>query len=892
MTAKTSTSARKLSATDLRRAFLTFFEERGHTVVPSSSLVPGNDPTLLFTNAGMVQFKDLFLGKEQRAYQRATSSQRCVRAGGKHNDLENVGYTARHHTFFEMLGNFSFGDYFKRDAILFAWEFVTAKNWLGIDPQRLMVTVYHTDDEAYDLWHREVGLDAARIVRIGDKPGGGSDNFWQMGETGPCGPCTEIFYDHGPEVAGGPPGSADADGDRWTEIWNLVFMQFERSADGKLTPLPRPSVDTGMGLERVAAVMQGVRSNYEIDLFVELIREAARLVGTDDLTSPSLRVIADHIRACSFLVVDGVVPSNEGRGYVLRRIMRRAMRHGHQFGANPQFFSQLVPAVVRAMGAAYPELRANEKMLRDVLAKEGEQFSRTLATGMALLDEAIAALAASGSSSKRLDGEMVFRLYDTYGFPLDLTADIARERGYEVDQAGFDAAMAAQRERARAASRFGVDLRAGTDFKAESSFSGYERLADLDSRVIALLKDGAEVESLDTGDIGEVVLDRTPFYAESGGQVGDTGVITGAAGQRFEVQDTRKRGSAHAHIGKLLEGRIERGQVLHAQVDEARRQAIRLNHSATHLLHAALRKVLGTHVTQKGSLVSPERLRFDFAHFQPLTSAELQQIERLVNEEVRRNAPAETTLMRFDDAVASGAMALFGEKYSSDVRVLKFGDFSVELCGGTHVARAGDIGLFKILAESGVAAGVRRIEALTGAAAIDYIEQSDELLRNLATLLRGSREEVAPRVQESLAQLRTLEKEVRSLKDKLASGQGTDLAAGAIDVQGVKVVATKIEGADAGSLRNAVDQLKSKLGSAVIVLASIESATKIILVSGVTADQVGKIKAGELVGAVARQVGGKGGGRPDFAQAGGSDPSQLDAALASVTAFVRERLVN
>ncbi|MEO7775167.1 MAG: alanine--tRNA ligase [Steroidobacteraceae bacterium] len=877
-----------MKAADIRTRFLHFFAERGHTIVPSSSLVPANDPTLLFVNSGMVQFKDVFLGVEQRPDVRATTSQRCVRAGGKHNDLENVGYTARHHTFFEMLGNFSFGDYFKRDAVLFAWEFLTSPNWLGIDPQRLMVTVYHTDDEAFDLWHKEVGLETSRIVRIGDKPGGGSDNFWQMGETGPCGPCTEIFFDHGPEVAGGPPGSIDQDGDRWTEIWNLVFMQFDRGTDGKLVPLPKPSVDTGMGLERIAAAMQGVRSNYEIDLFVDLMHEAARLLNTEDLSSPSLRVIADHIRACSFLVVDGVVPSNEGRGYVLRRIMRRAMRHGHKYGANPQFFAQLVPALVRTMGNAYPELRASEKLVRDVLGKEGEQFSRTLATGMSLLDAAIAA----AGTNRTLGGVMVFRLYDTFGFPLDLTADIARERGLQIDQAGFDAAMAAQRERARAASRFGVDLRAGTDFKAESSFSGYERLSDADSRVIALLKDGAEVAELNTGESGEVVLDRTPFYAESGGQVGDIGEISSSAGVRFIVDDTRKRGSAHSHIGQLVAGRITKGDVLHAQVNEARRQSVRLNHTATHLLHAALRKVLGAHVTQKGSLVAPDRLRFDFAHFQPITAAELLQIEQLVNQEIRRNAPAETTLMRFDDAVAAGAMALFGEKYTSDVRVLKLGDFSIELCGGTHVARAGDIGLFKILAESGVAAGVRRIEALTGADALEYIEQSDELLRNIAGLLRGSREEVAPRVQETLAQLKGLEKEVRSLKDKLASGQGTDLAAGAIDVQGVKVVATKIEGADAGSLRNAVDQLKSKLGSAVIVLASIESESKVILVTGVTADQTHRIKAGELVGAIAKQVGGKGGGRPDFAQAGGTDPSRIDAALASVSELVRERLAN
>jgi alanyl-tRNA synthetase len=870
------------SAADVRRAFLDYFTKAGHTVVASSSLVPGNDPTLLFTNAGMVQFKDVFLGKDQRPYVRAASSQRCVRAGGKHNDLENVGYTARHHTFFEMLGNFSFGDYFKRDAIRFAWEFLTVT--LKLDPSRLWVTVYQDDDEAAELWLKDIGVPASRLTRLGEK-----SNFWAMGDTGPCGPCTEIFYDHGADIPGGPPGSPDEDGDRFVEIWNLVFMQYERSADGTLTPLPKPSVDTGMGLERIAAVMQGVHSNYDIDLFRALIAAAAKIVGTTDLANPSLRVIADHIRAASFLVLDGVLPSNEGRGYVLRRIMRRAMRHGQKFGASPVFFQQLVPTLAQVMGDAYPQLRQRQQHLQDVLLKEGEQFSRTLETGMALLEEAIGQL----GGGKTLDGQTAFKLYDTYGFPVDLTADIARERGLQLDQAGFDAAMDAQRERARAASRFGVDLRGGADLGTTTEFSGYSLLAD-EGRVVALLKDGVTVPRLVAGDTGEVVLDRTPFYAESGGQVGDTGELAGEGtageGAAFTVDDTRKRGAAYAHQGRLTRGALAVGDVLRASVDTARRQRIRLNHTATHLLHAALRQVLGTHVTQKGSLVAPDRLRFDFSHFQPVTPAELKRIEQLVNAEIRGNAPAETRTLPYDEAVAAGAMALFGEKYTDVVRVLKVGDFSMELCGGTHVERAGDIGLFKILGESGVASGVRRIEALTGEGAYDYVAQTDELLRNVAGLVRGTRDDVTVRVEESLEQLRQLEKQVRALKDKLASGAGLDLAAGAIDIGGVKVVATTVEGADAGALRNAVDQLKDRLKSAVIVLASVSGPDKIVLVSGVTADNVARVKAGELVGAVASQVGGKGGGRPDFAQAGGSNPAALEAALASVAPFVRQRL--
>ena len=866
-----------MSAADVRSAFLEFFRAQSHMIVPSSSLVPGNDPTLLFTNSGMVQFKDVFLGREQRDYLRAASSQRCVRAGGKHNDLENVGYTARHHTFFEMLGNFSFGDYFKREAIHFAWDFLIFT--LGLDPARLWCTVYTDDDEAADIWLKDIGISPRQFSRLGEE-----SNFWAMGDTGPCGPCSEIFYDHGPEVAGGPPGSADEEGDRFVEIWNLVFMQYERAADGRMTPLPRPSVDTGMGLERIAAVMQGVHSNYDIDLFKNLIRAAGKLAGTQVLTSSSLRVIADHIRASTFLVVDGVTPSNEGRGYVLRRIIRRAIRHGYKLGIKQPFFYKLVPVLEAEMGSAYPELTRGKAHAERVLRHEEERFAETLANGMVLLEGAIRNL----RGAKTIDGDTVFKLYDTYGFPIDLTADIARERGLGIDQARFDAAMEEQRRRSQEASKFGVELRADAKVDSRTLFQGYERLKS-GGRVLTLLKDGGPVEALQKGDNGEVILDRTPFYAEAGGQVGDVGDLT-AVGTHFIVADTQKRGAAHSHLGQLKSGTIRVGDELEGHVNGARRQATALNHSATHLLHAALRKVLGNHVQQKGSLVAPDRLRFDFAHSQPVTAAELREIERLVNAQIRANTPSETRVMDYDGAVAAGAIALFGEKYDKDVRVLRMGDFSMELCGGTHVQRAGDIGLFKIVGESGVASGVRRIEALTGEAALEYVEQNDVLLKDLAALVRGTREDLKDKVGEQLERTRALEREIRSLKDRLASGQGVDLAAGAIDVQGVKVVATKVDGADVGALRNAIDQLKERLKSAVVVLASVENPDKVVLVVGVTADQTGRIKAGELAGAVAAQVGGRGGGRADFAQAGGSKPEALDAALGSVEEFVRSRL--
>jgi alanyl-tRNA synthetase len=866
-----------MSASDVRRAFLEYFRELGHTVVPSSSLVPGNDPTLLFTNAGMVQFKDVFLGKEQRAYLRAVTSQRCVRAGGKHNDLENVGYTARHHTFFEMLGNFSFGDYFKREAIRYAWEFVTRR--LQLDPARLWVTVYRDDDDAAKIWIEDIGVDPARVRRMGEK-----SNFWAMGDTGPCGPCSEIFYDHGPEVAGGPPGSPDEDGDRYVEIWNLVFMQYDRAADGTLTPLPKPSVDTGAGLERLAAVMQGVHSNYDIDLFRELIAAAARATGSTELSSPSLRVIADHIRACSFLVVDGVVPSNEGRGYVLRRIIRRAVRHGYQLGQSQPFFYTLVPALVSSMGSAFPELARAADQVARVLRIEEERFAETLAAGMLQFD---ARMREQGGDT--VPGQLVFLLHDTYGFPPDLTADIARERDLKIDLAGYELEMEAQRDRARAASKFGVDVRSGAQVAERSEFCGYEA-DECQGRVVALLRDGASVESLSSGERGEVILDRTVFYAESGGQVGDSGELLGAATTRFEVEDTHKRGAAHSHVGRLVAGRLQVGDSVLARIDAERRAAIRLNHSATHLLHAALRQVLGTHVTQKGSLVAPDRLRFDFAHFQPLTSAERAEVEKRVNAQIRANAEAAIRMMDYEDAIADGAMALFGEKYESRVRVLSMGDFSTELCGGTHVKRTGDIGIFHIVSETGVAAGVRRIEAVTGQGALDYLNRVDALLGDIAQQVHVSADEVSAKVREALERIRALEKENRGLKDKLALGQGTDLAATAVDVGGVMVLATRVEGADAGALRSAVDQLKSRLRSAVVVLGSVDSDSKVVLVAGVTQDQTGRVRAGDLIGAVAAQVGGKGGGRPDFAQAGGSKPQALDAALASVTPWVRARL--
>ena len=867
-----------MSAAAVRRAFLEFFRERGHTIVPSSSLVPGNDPTLLFTNAGMVQFKDCFLGKDRRAYVRAASSQRCVRAGGKHNDLENVGYTARHHTFFEMLGNFSFGDYFKRDAIRFAWDFVTGT--LKLDPNRLWVTVYKDDDEAANIWIEEVGVPAARLSRLGEK-----SNFWSMGDTGPCGPCSEIFYDHGAQIAGGPPGSPEEDGDRYVEIWNLVFMQFDRAADGTLTPLPKPSVDTGAGLERLSALMQGVTNNYDIDLFRSLMRGAGQLANATDLSNPSLRVIADHIRACTFLVVDGVTPSNEGRGYVLRRIIRRAIRHGYKLGITEPFFYKLVATLESEMGAAYPQLKAQRAHAERVLKQEEERFAETLVTGMALLESAIGRL----GGARQIDGDTAFKLYDTYGFPIDLTADIARERGLSVDQGGFEQAMAAQRGRSQAASKFGMALRAGAQIDSKTTFSGYKRNSD-QGTVVALLKDGARVELLSAGESGEIVLDTTPFYAQSGGQVGDTGALISGRATRFAVVDTQKRGAAVSHLGRLEKGSVRVGDRLKANVDAERRDATRRNHSATHLLHAALRKVLGDHVQQKGSLVDAEHLRFDFSHFQAIAPEELREIERLVNAEIRGNAAAVTKEMSYDDAVTEGATALFGEKYESMVRVLKLGDFSMELCGGTHVGRTGDIGLFKILSEGGVAAGVRRIEAVTGQGALEYVESAEGRVKEIAALLRGSPEDVAAKVRDALERIKLLEKENRSLKDKLASGAGTDIAAGAVDVAGVKVVATIIEGADAGALRNAVDGLKDRLKSAVIVLASVEAGGKIVLVAGVTADNVGKLKAGEIVAAVAALVGGRGGGRPDFAQAGGTDVAKLPDALGSVVPFVRSRI--
>jgi alanyl-tRNA synthetase len=878
------TAAQRLTSAELRALFLKFFHQRGHQIVPSSSLVPGNDPTLLFTNSGMVQFKDVFLGKDKRPYNRATTSQRCVRAGGKHNDLENVGYTARHHTFFEMLGNFSFGDYFKSDAIRFAWDFVTGKDWLGIDPQRLMATVYHTDQQAFDIWHKEIGLPESRIVRIGDKPGGGSDNFWQMGETGPCGPCSEIFYDHGAHIPGGPPGSPDDDGDRWIEIWNLVFMQFDRSAEGVLTPLPKPSVDTGMGLERTAAVMQGVHSNYEIDLFVHLIKAAAAATNTKDLSSKSLRVIADHIRACAFLVADGVIPSNEGRGYVLRRIIRRAIRHGYMLGQTQPFFYTLVAALDQEMGDAFPELRTQRSQIERVLKQEEERFAVTLSRGMALLDEAL-----GGLRSQEIPGDTVFKLYDTFGFPVDLTADIARERGLTIDQRGFEAAMEKQRTQSQEASRFGVDLTTGVTIEGKTAFSGYEHLSDT-GKVVALLRGKEHIETLKAGEEGQVILDHTPFYAESGGQVGDSGVLVNGAAE-FQVSDTQKVGSAYAHIGRLGRGQIKVGDRLEARVDAVRRRAIVLNHSATHLLHAALRKVLGTHVTQKGSLVAPDRLRFDFAHFAPLTAQELHEIERRVNEEIRGNAAAETKLMPYEAAVASGAMALFGEKYDDEVRVLRIGDFSTELCGGTHVGRAGDIGLFKIVSEGGIAAGVRRIEAVTGQGALDWVVRTEQSLRDIAALIKASRDDVDDKVKQLVERNRKLEREVAGLKSKLASGHGGDLSNTAVDVAGVKVVATRVDGADAPALRDAVDQLKSKLRSAAIVLASVQAPDKVVLIAGVTQDQIAKVKAGDLVNVVAQKVGGRGGGRPDMAQAGGNDPARLDEALAAVVPWVEATLL-
>jgi len=864
-----------ISSAELRQSFLDYFRERGHEVVPSSPLVPANDPTLLFTNAGMVQFKDVFLGREERGYTRAASSQRCVRAGGKHNDLENVGYTARHHTFFEMLGNFSFGDYFKREAIGFAWEFLTQV--VKLPSERLWVTVYEEDDEAADIWLKEIGVDPERFSRIG-----AHDNFWSMGDTGPCGPCSEIFYDHGPEVSGGPPGSSDEDGDRYIEVWNLVFMQYDRQPDGTLEPLPRKCVDTGMGLERLAAILQGVHNNFDIDLFRNLIGAAARLAGTDDLSSSSLRVIADHIRACAFLIVDGVFPSNEGRGYVLRRIIRRAVRHGYKLGIGETFFHKLVQPLVDEMGGAFPELKRGQKQAERVLQQEEERFRETLEQGLKLLEDDLARL-----QGTEIPGETAFMLYDTFGFPIDLTADIARERGLSVDMQGFDKAMQAQRERARAASQFKADYAGGEAFDGKSEFTGYDHLED-DGRIAALFADGRAVNVLDEGERGMVILDRTPFYAESGGQVGDRGRLI-ANGVEFEVEDTVKYGDGHGHLGVVVRGRLQPGDSMRAQVNRTLRQATVLNHSATHLLHATLRGLLGEHVQQKGSLVAPDRLRFDFSHFEALTDEHLDQIEQQVNEQIRTNEPADIRYMSYDDAMEFGAMALFGEKYGDTVRVLRFGDMSTELCGGTHVARTGDIGFFKITSETGVSAGVRRIEAITGDRAVRWAQQLAHRQERMARSLKSSTDNMELRLGQTLERSRELEKEVARLKQKLATQTGRDLSTEAVDVDGLKVLATKVDGGDAKALRNTVDQLKNKLGSAAIVLAAVDG-DKVRLVAGVTKDYTDRVKAGDLVNAVAREVGGRGGGRPDFAQAGGSDPGRVDAALAGVADWVRQQL--
>ena len=875
-----------MKTADIRRTFLDFFEQKGHAIVPSSSLVPANDPTLLFTNAGMVQFKDVFLGRETRPYTRAASAQRCVRAGGKHNDLENVGYTARHHTFFEMLGNFSFGDYFKREAIAYAWELLTEV--FRLPPERLWVTVYAEDDEAADIWLEEIGIDPARFTRIGDKPGGAryeSDNFWAMGDTGPCGPCSEIFYDHGPEVPGGPPGSPDEDGDRYVEIWNLVFMQYNRDAEGNLHLLPRPSVDTGMGLERLAAVLQGVHSNYEIDLFRHLIAAAAEVLGTRETDNVSLRVIADHIRSCAFLITDGVLPSNEGRGYVLRRIIRRAIRHGYLLGAKEPFFYRLVAPLAEEMGDAYPELVAARPQVERVLRQEEERFAETLEKGMALLEEAIA-----GLEGKVIPGELVFRLYDTYGFPVDLTADIARERNLTLDMAGFEREMAAQRERARTASRFEVDYNAGLKVDVCTEFTGYEHLVER-ARIEALYRNEDAVERLRAGEKGVVVLDHSPFYAESGGQVGDTGVIETATA-RFRVTDTQKSGHAILHIGEVEEGELVVGEEVEARVDEARRRAVMLNHSATHLLHAALRRVLGEHVQQKGSLVGPDRLRFDFSHFEPLTEAQLREVEHLVNEQIRRDLEVEARVMPLEEARRTGAMALFGEKYGDEVRVLQMGDFSIELCGGTHVRRVGEIGLFKIVSESGIAAGVRRIEAVTGEKALEYAEDIESRLHHIAALLKAPPEQADEKVAQLLERQRTLEKELERLRAKLAASQGSALTDRTVEVEGIPVLATRLEdGTPVKVLRETLDQLRNRLGSGVVVLGTVNEG-KVNLVAGVTKDLTDRIHAGNLIRAVAERVGGKGGGRPDMAQAGGNRPEQLDAALAAVPELVKAHLAS
>ncbi|EGU60077.1 alanyl-tRNA synthetase [Vibrio nigripulchritudo ATCC 27043] len=858
-----------MSTDEVRNAFLKFFESKGHQIVDSSSLVPHNDPTLLFTNAGMNQFKDCFLGLEKRAYTRATTAQRCVRAGGKHNDLENVGFTARHHTFFEMLGNFSFGDYFKEDAISFAWEFLTEV--LQLPKDRLLVTVYETDDEAFDIWNKKVGVPADRIVRIGDKEGGKpyeSDNFWQMGDTGPCGPCTEIFYDHGDHIWGGRPGTPEEDGDRFIEIWNNVFMQFNRHADGTMEPLPKPSVDTGMGIERISAIMQGVHSNYEIDVFQTLIKAAAEVTGHEDLSNQSLRVVADHIRSCAFLIVDGVMPSNEGRGYVLRRIIRRAVRHGNKLGAQGAFFHKLVGVLAEVMGTAGVELKKQQALVEKVLRIEEENFGRTLERGMSILNEAL-----DGLEGKVLDGETVFKLYDTYGFPADLTNDVARERDFAIDEEGFEKAMEAQRQRAREAGQFGTDYNAAIKVDASTEFCGYTS-TEGSSTVSALFVEGNEVEALSAGDKAIVILEETPFYGESGGQCGDTGTLKTDAGL-FQVEDTQKLNNAVAHHGVLVEGVFAKGDSVAATVDAARRAAIILNHSATHLLHAALRHVLGDHVAQKGSLVKAEGLRFDFSHLEAMTPAEIKEVERLVNIHVRRNHNIQTDIMNIEDAKAKGAMALFGEKYDDQVRVLTMGEFSTELCGGIHASSTGDIGLFKITSEGGIAAGIRRIEAVTGEGALDAIEAENSKYEE--------------KLSEAASKAKALEKEIQHLKDKLASQASASLTSQVKEIAGVKVLVSKLDGADNKALRGMVDELKNQLGSGIIMLGNV-AGDKVGLIAGVTKDLTGKVKAGELVNMVAQQVGGKGGGRPDMAQAGGTDANALSAALDSVDAWLEERL--
>ncbi|EFG9840835.1 alanine--tRNA ligase [Shigella boydii] len=872
------------STAEIRQAFLDFFHSKGHQVVASSSLVPHNDPTLLFTNAGMNQFKDVFLGLDKRNYSRATTSQRCVRAGGKHNDLENVGYTARHHTFFEMLGNFSFGDYFKHDAIQFAWELLTSEKWFALPKERLWVTVYESDDEAYEIWEKEVGIPRERIIRIGDNKGApyASDNFWQMGDTGPCGPCTEIFYDHGDHIWGGPPGSPEEDGDRYIEIWNIVFMQFNRQADGTMEPLPKPSVDTGMGLERIAAVLQHVNSNYDIDLFRTLIQAVAKVTGATDLSNKSLRVIADHIRSCAFLIADGVMPSNENRGYVLRRIIRRAVRHGNMLGAKETFFYKLVGPLIDVMGSAGEDLKRQQAQVEQVLKTEEEQFARTLERGLALLDEELAKL-----SGDTLDGETAFRLYDTYGFPVDLTADVCRERNIKVDEAGFEAAMEEQRRRAREASGFGADYNAMIRVDSASEFKGYDHL-ELNGKATALFVDGKAVDAINAGQEAVVVLDQTPFYAESGGQVGDKGELKGA-NFSFAVEDTQKYGQAIGHIGKLAAGSLKVGDAVQADVDEARRARIRLNHSATHLMHAALRQVLGTHVSQKGSLVNDKVLRFDFSHNEAMKPEEIRAVEDLVNAQIRRNLPIETNIMDLEAAKAKGAMALFGEKYDERVRVLSMGDFSTELCGGTHASRTGDIGLFRIISESGTAAGVRRIEAVTGEGAITTVHADSDRLSEVAHLLKGDSNNLADKVRSVLERTRQLEKELQQLKEQAAAQESANLSSKAIDVNGVKLLVSELSGVEPKMLRTMVDDLKNQLGSTIIVLATVAEG-KVSLIAGVSKDVTDRVKAGELIGMVAQQVGGKGGGRPDMAQAGGTDAAALPAALASVKGWVSAKL--